>query len=337
MIELDPASSTEKQPYMIYTADGSSPKEIDDGLFVEKLDTSTEQYGVRVCVADVSKLYSNGDARKQAMENVSAAYWDLPNDERGYDPMIDPDYIHNLQLSEGKLRNALMISFTVGRMVVPSEVSVDYGKVEVVKNLSYKEFSARSKSGGPLEMYWRVGKLINEKLGYRQGGDSSKKTNGPNERQMTNTSYSSWRQGSRLNEAFMVAANHLVGKMLSVEDLPAIYRVHDSSDVSLREVIDSDKAVYRRTPGLHKGLGLDPYCRVTSPLRRLEDFIMAHHLKLRANGKVPSATDIRVMDEAILALNKRAIYNSLASSPGVVSRNERMRAQAAEARLKLVG
>ena len=65
---------------------------------------------------------------------------------------------------------------------------------------------------------------------------------------------------------------------------------------------------------MHSNLGLDPYCRSTSPLRRLEDLVMAHHLKLRHTGQLPTEEDEKIMTLAIRNLNRRLVYDAVARS-----------------------
>lgn len=330
IFELDRRATTAETPYAIYTSDCSDPREIDDGVFVQPLPTAVEAYRVGVCVADTSKLYQNGDIRRTVLERVHADYWDLPNGERGYDPLIDTDIIKDLELTEGNARNALVVSFVVAKNVLPSEVQIQFGKVEVIKNHNYKDFSALSAPNKQLDRYSRASQLILSALRFNLGGDSTHHPAVNGGRNLTNVSYQSWKRGARMNETFMVAANHLVGKLLKDEGYPAIYRVHDLNDVTFEEIVEINAARYTQTPGPHQGLGVDPYCRVTSPLRRLEDFMMSHLLQLRYQHTEPTRQDLLTVSQAIRRLNKRAIYEAESSSL------TRMRKRREEAQLRLV-
>lgn len=323
-LSIETGSHTETSPYLIYTADGSQPREIDDGIFVQRVDDMGELYSVGVCVADTSKKYS-GEARVQAMSNVHAEYWDLPDGELGYDPMIDQCLIKNTELTEGNVRNALIVKFMIGACVEPTDVNVVFGKVEVKQNLTYKKFSSLAQFDQNFNKFARVANLIRTHIGYTQGGDSSGR-NKEGER-VRSVSQASWKHGARINEAYMVAANHFAGVIMRDEERAAIYRVHDVSDNRYAQFIESNCAVYQREPGVHEGLRLNPYCRVTSPLRRLEDFIMSHHFRLRYEGCEPSRSDIEVMSEAIRALNKRAIFESLSASASIKAKQQRIRQQ----------
>lgn len=321
-LSVEKQSSTLRAPYFIYTADGSHPREIDDGIYVERLDDTGEIYKVAVCVADTSKLY-HGEARKEAMSNVHAEYWDLPDGELGYDPMINPVLIQEIELLEGKHRNALIVQFIIGATVAPAEVDVVFGKVEVAKNYTYKDLSALIHQSNDANNFSRVADLIKYHFGYNQGGDSSGR-NKDSGKPARNVSESRWRKGSKINEAYMVAANHLAGLIMREEGRPAIYRVHDMSDTTYDHFIETNCAIYTREPGPHEGLGIDPYCRVTSPLRRLEDFIMSHHFRLRYENMEPSQGDKNEMNRAIRALNKRAIFEAQSANPAVTARRDRI-------------
>lgn len=308
----------------IITADCSFPKEIDDGLFVEPLDESYELYKVGVCVADTSKLYANPDVVRQAQTRTAARYWDLPDGERGYDPMIDTELIQELEFTAGAVRSALIITFNIGPTVAPTDLDISFGQVEVLKNMTYKEFSNFSTSPKG-QKFATASSLIKGHLGYVAYGDHT--GNKPIWRENTdgvslalpNTSAWAWKRGSKMNEAFMVASNHLVGRQMREEGRPAIYRVFDPEDEQFIDIVSANVAMYSRMPGPHTALNLDPYCRVTSPLRRLDDFVMNRQLYKRFIGKPPVAKDAEDVAFAIRRLNQEII----ASAPKEASRVSR--------------
>lgn len=305
----------------IITADCSSPKEIDDGLFVQSMDEEHELYRVGVCVVDTSNLYDDPNVVKMAQGRTEAKYWDLPGGERGYDPMIEPDLIKGLEFTAGNVRDALKVTFLVGPQVAPSDLEISFGPVEVTENKTYKQFSNYASNGNEGQRFARVGELIKGHLGYVAYGDhvGARPTWREGATQLSNLSQSAWKRGSKINEAYMVAANHLVGKQLAQEGRPAIYRVHDPEDEQYLELLSASVARYTRTPGQHSGLKLDPYCRVTSPLRRLDDFVMNRQLKQRFLGKAPTAHDAKEVAFAIRRLNQEIV----AAAPKEVSRFSR--------------
>lgn len=306
-------------PYII-TADCSSPREIDDGLYVQELDEERELYRVGVCVVDASGLFNRPEVVKQAQERTEAKYWDLPNGERGYDPMIDEQWIKDAEFKEGTVREALKIDFFIGPKDEPEHPIVTFGPVRVGKNFNYKQF-AQLTTMEKYTKFRRVADLIKGHLGYVAYGDhvGTQPEWRKNKPEVTNTSEQGWKRGSKMNEAYMVAANHLVGRLLAAEGRPAIYRVHDPEDEQFLELLSASAARYSRKPGLHSGLKLDPYCRVTSPLRRLDDFVMSYQLKQRFLGRSPTAKDSQDVAFAIRRLNQEII----AAAPKDLSRISR--------------
>lgn len=307
------------EPPRIITADCSFPKEIDDGLFIEPLDEDHELYRVGVCVADTSKAYEHSEIFKEAFDRTEAKYWELPDGERGYDPMIRPEAIKKIELTEGTLRNAMIVRFMVGAHEAPQDVQVSFGQVEVTKNISYKQLSNYTYSPEGRK-FLRASVLIRNYLGYVAYGDhAGSKPQWRSDTTVTNISGRSWKRGSQINESFMVAANHLVGKMMATDERPAIYRVHDPDDEQYLELLSASMARYSRTPGPHSGLRLDPYCRVTSPLRRLDDFVNNYQLRQRDRGRAPTEKDLKDVAFAVRRLNQELV----ASAPKELARLSR--------------
>lgn len=306
----------------IITADCSFPKEIDDGLFVEKMDEDHELYRVGVCVVDTAKVYTDDRTRLSAFQMTEAKYYDLPGGERGYDPMIEERHIKSLEFTAGNVRDALIVTFLVGRKTEPQDVEASFGRVEIARNMSYKDFANYSIYGGG-KRFNKASEFIRGHLAYTAYGDHAGSRpawrTGVHDQESPGRSEKAWKTGSKINEAFMVATNHLIGKLIAEEGRPAIYRVHDPEDERHIEIVSASAALFSRIPGPHAGLGLDPYCRVTSPLRRLDDFVMNNQLKKRFLGKAPTAQDISDVAFAVRRLNQEVI----ASAPKDISRFSR--------------
>jgi exoribonuclease II len=312
--ELDARAQAQAAPYEIITADCSSPREIDDGVFVEPLMSAREMYRVGVCVADTSCLYSNGDIFRQALTNTEARYWQMPNGEQAYEPMIDSTAIGKLELKQGRLLSALVVSFVVGERQGPTDVDIAFHDVLVEKNLTYKKFGEECRYRPNRARYGKASAFILKHLAYRPGGDDEGKPrhtlDTPEDAYralMHVPAREGWARGARINESYMIAANHLVGKVFQAEGRPAIYRVHDTTDEAYLEFMPPNVARYTKVAGYHEGLGLDAYCRVTSPLRRLEDFMMLNQLKQRSLGKPVTEKDGRDLSAAIQRLNQQVV------------------------------
>lgn len=309
LVELDHQASTDSAPYAVITADCENPKEIDDGIFVEPMPAAQETYKVGVCVADTSSLYDDKTIFDQAMTNLEAKYWLQPDDTIGYEPMIDVDAVRNLEFTAGNVRSALIVTFIVGCLTPPSEVEINFGKVEVVKNQNYRELWRDCLPGEQGEQFGRASAFILRHLRYTSDGyahrtlpQSFRKIH---KKMIFGDEPCLLERGSRINEAFMIAANHLVGRTLAEEGRPAIYRVHDPRNFGDDLTIPRDLARYSGIPGRHAGLNISPYCRVTSPLRRAEDFVMSRQLKQRFDGLETSAADADIVTQAVQRLNAR--------------------------------
>jgi len=309
LVELDHQASEIDAPYAVITADCDNPKEIDDGIFVEPLPALQETYKVGVCVADTSSLFYDTDIFDQAMTNTEAKYWEEPDGTIGYEPMIDVGAVRSFEFSAGNVRDALIVTFIVGCHTPPSEVEIGFGRVEVVENQNYRDLWRNSMPGEYGERFGRASAFLLRHLRYTSDSFSNRTLPQTfrkiHKKMLFGEDYSILERGSRINEAFMIAANHLVGKTLAEEGRPAIYRVHDPRAYGHDETIPRDLARYSDLPGRHSGLNITPYCRVTSPLRRLEDFVMSHQLRQRHEGNETSDADIVAVNEAVQRLNVR--------------------------------
>lgn len=88
----------------------------------------------------------------------------------------------------------------------------------------------------------------------------------------------------------MVKANVEAAKLCVEQNAPAIFRVQDAPDLSDLEPTDIEQlhryqtltrmraAAISLQPGLHGGLGVEPYCQTTSPLRRFIDLVSQRQL-----------------------------------------------------------
>lgn len=313
------APSTQKnaaldEPFEIITADCSSPREIDDGIHVRLLPGGKELYEVSVGVVDTAKLYRQHKVLGMMLERTEAKYGQEPGERQSYTPMIDPEIIEDIQFTEGHLRGALIVSFVLGEDVPPTTPDIRFGRVRITENINYHEFANRCAKEQDYVVYGRAAAFIMAHLGYVSGGDEGEENIDYAKEPDVETIYRKligqidqrpWTIGSRFNEAFMVSTGHLMGRTFRDERRPAIYRVHNPKDYRYSEFMYPELARYSTKPGLHSGLQLDPYCRGTSPMRRLEDALMMHHAWLRYQGKQPSHRDKAIMLEGVRRLNQR--------------------------------
>ncbi len=104
----------------------------------------------------------------------------------------------------------------------------------------------------------------------------------------------------------MLAAGQAVARRMAEEGVafPFVTQAPPEIDVrgtSLPEMYalrhNAAASVVELTPGKHSGLGLEPYCRVTSPLRRYADLLAHYQLHRLLEGKTPLS--VEEMEKAI--------------------------------------
>ncbi len=93
---------------------------------------------------------------------------------------------------------------------------------------------------------------------------------------------------------WMIITGHLAARWFESQGIPAVYRCQDSPDVDVSAAGSegmADPVVFhslvrrlRRAtvgtrPGLHAGLGVNPYVQVTSPIRRRSDLLLHRQIK----------------------------------------------------------
>lgn len=312
LIELDKRASEADKPYGLITADCSAPHEIDDGISVEALPTAHEMYRVRVFAVDTSKHYRDNAVITRALQKVESHYYDTETGLHAYEPMLDPGLTQRLHFARGVGKSALVVTFIIGAEQPPVDIDVNFGAVEIIRNYNYKTFGEKCRYSDRFWPYGRAAALLMHHLGVLEGSDEEIHRgfiHVPRDE--------TWQRGAMINQSFMVAANHLVARLMREEDRLAIYRVHDLSDETYTEFLGPGTARYSKRPGPHDGLGLDGYTRVTSPLRRLEDFVMHGLLKERSRGQAPDTRDQKLVSEAIRRLNQRVGEQQLHDKPDI--------------------
>ena len=302
LIELDQRSSGPQELFGIITADCSGAHEYDDGLLVRALPEDRELYEVNVFAVDTSPLYRNGSIVKRVHQLTESRYHNPKTGRESYSPMLDPELTQSLHFAQGTIRKALVVSFLVGAGQPPTTPAISYGRVQVHRNYKYNRFGEKCRYSASIKPYGRAAAYLLRYLTSEATGEEEAYSN-----LVHVPKHEAWRRGSDINQTYMVAANHLVGRMMRDEGRLAVYRTHDIDTDHLADVISPRVARYSTTPALHTGLGLNPYCRITSPLRRGEDFMMHGLLQLRQQGRDVTPYDQWAVGEMVRRLNQRVI------------------------------
>jgi exoribonuclease-2 len=112
----------------------------------------------------------------------------------------------------------------------------------------------------------------------------------------------------------MLATGHAVAKFAAANDIPMPFAVQEEPEMTERPETLPGMYALRKScrvstlstlPGRHAGLGLEPYCRVTSPLRRYEDLL--GHIQLRKYLKHEPLLSIAEMDEKLATAEPAAV------------------------------
>lgn len=302
LVELDRRASEQDQPFGIITADCSSPHEYDDGVSVTPLPSAEELYRVHVFAVDTSSLYRDEETVKRVLTRTESVYEDIGSKDERYHPMLDRETITRLHFVAGKVRRALSVQFLVGIKQPPSLEGIYFGRVAVEKNFNYKEFGYKCRYSERMQSFGRAAALL---LGHLQTATNTEEIEDVYNGLIHVPTSASFRRGAYINQAFMIGANHLVARQMRDEQRLAIYRTHDIQDNSAVEFKDPRIAHFSARPGWHAGLDLDAYTRVTSPLRRGEDFVMHGLLRARSEERQVDSRDHRIVSTAIQRLNQR--------------------------------
>jgi len=300
--EIDVLASDAEKLHAVITADCSGAHEFDDAISVAPLPMDEETYRVNVFAVDTSKLYFDEQIIRRAMTYTASRY----GSEQDYRPMLDRDLTQRLHFAQNRVKSALNISFIVGVNTPPSDVRLGFGRVEVARNLTYKTFGEKCRYSPGFENYGRAAAILIKHLNFNP--TTSEETGAEFEKTYGNLIHvpksEAWKRGNSINQTFMIAANYLVGRTLKETDELAIYRAHDTTSDDMLEVFSPAVARYTTVPAPHDGLGLDVYARVTSPLRRLEDFVNLGLIRQRVRHGAVSPRDTKLTIGSVQRLNQ---------------------------------
>lgn len=304
--EFDLQSSS-RPDYWILTAD-DNPHERDDGYAVFPLRNRPDLLRVAVCIVDPSDDYYLEGVRDRTLKNVEAKYWTNVDGSRGYKPMIDTDVITRREFTKGTTRSALIGSFTVGPEKPPCEVDISFGEVEVVSNLTFRGLARRSRVAKGARRYEEASSLIKMHLGYSSGTHAHKNRSagvtvnrGGKQPRKSGPSAITLR-GSTINEAFMIALNHLAPIEAERLDMPYISRYFDVRD-------GTNRAWYTLTPRPHDALKLHRYSHTTSPLRRGTDLLNGLIWKKVSRGEAIDDALVADMNAMVDGANQLILHD----------------------------
>ncbi len=305
-LELTEEVFTGREQVMGVTIDGESSKDLDDAIFVQKREGG---YLVQVSIADVTELITIDSAiYREAMQRVETNYFS------GYNvPMLPNQLSENkLSLLENELRPTLTFwielshnlevqQLTIGQTFLKSERKLSYPQVDEILDTNRDDrhydlltecftlaqrLLDRRRKRGALAIYDLQHHLFTDEEGQilLLAGERANK-------------------GNLIIQELMILTNQTVAKFFARKDIPFLYRNHTIkqstperdeiikqfnaallnhtllSTLSQRSALWFNRATYDPILKGHFGLNEAAYAHVTSPIRRLPDFINQYIIK----------------------------------------------------------
>ncbi|MDE1823711.1 MAG: RNB domain-containing ribonuclease [Candidatus Micrarchaeota archaeon] len=317
------------------TIDKSISKDLDDAIWVEKLNKG--RYRIDVSIADVTSVISRGSAiDNEALARSASLYYNT-----GSDPMIPHRLSENLlSLKEARLRPTITVSMTLSRNLDLEKVEIERTALRSLKRFTYDKVDAivdgQTHSLGEL---FKVASVLAQGLMEKRRSEGAMAYFDLLSGIMTNEDGTiigldpHRRSVSKLIiQEFMILTNTAVASFLAEKGAYALYRNHKAippePDVArileeldkLSDATDSPsrleiKMLRKRVANMferaynspenvgHYALGIRPpngYLRFTSPIRRYSDIINHRQIVAAITGdEVMTKGELEAISEQI--------------------------------------
>ncbi len=279
----------------IFTIDGSSTRDYDDALHVERLDNGDVQVGVHI--SDVSHFVSAKDPLfAEAMERATSLYF-----PEGQIPMVPRELSQGVfSLIKDRVRPA--ISFLI-RLSPEAEIlssKIVPSVIRVKRRLSYSEVDRIMEEDDDLSLL----NTIRRKLRLHRVERGALLLSFPDVNMYVNnqgevTIHLSPQDSPSKNlvSEFMILANGVAADYLTAQEAPGLFRSQPPPRKRLISGVQNslqDIACQRRFlsrgeltvhPKPHSGLGLNSYTTITSPIRRFLDMVIQMQIGHMIHGK----------------------------------------------------
>ena len=278
----------------ILTFDGEGANEIDDALSVKILDNDNILLGVHI--ADPTDAIDRDSIiLDEAAKRTTSIY--LSNETYSMFPKeLSKDL---LSLKEGNYRPAITYYFEFDKKGKLVDYKFIKSIIKVNRNMTYDDFNKILIMNSDDRLNNTINNLsyISNILEKYYNKDPLYEEVNRKEKNITNTNIIGSTSGEKVVESSMIFTNYIVSKYFKDNNLPFIYRNHnidksyiDELNLLIKNIVNEDnndksllyiemlknmypKAVYDINPKGHFGLGIDSYCHITSPLRRMADVI----------------------------------------------------------------
>ncbi len=303
------------------TIDDAGTREIDDALSLEPLDDGGVRVGVHL--AEPGALIEPGGAvDREARRRQRTLY--LPD---GNQPMLPPRLGEGAaSLVAGEDRPAISVLIDLDREGRERGVQLCRSVVRVRAALPYDEVDRRLEEGGDdeLAVLWRLSRVLREgriaagaletaltDIQFRVGGDGV----------VTRRLLDPTTPARKMVAEWMIRANRAAADAACVARLPVPYRSQELTEPPPEDLDPADRyQVYRATRGLakiridttprpHRGLAVDRYLQMTSPLRRYLDLLAQRQLAA-------------LIDGAAAPLDEEGMLGAIAEAEPVLARGQ---------------
>jgi exoribonuclease II len=294
-------------PVEAFSIDDAQTTEIDDAFSVRRLANGNWEIGIHIAAPALGMpLESALDA--EAAKRLSTVYF--PGNKI---TMLPESAIRDYTLSEGRHCPAVSMYLEITADLEIKTVRNAVESIRIAANLRHDDledsFTEEAIAAGCLEfpfgnelaLLWRLANQLEKARGKSEPVQNRKDYNFHVEDNRVRIVER--KRGSPLDKLvseLMILVNTEWGRLLAVNEIPALYRVQSSGKVKMSTV-----------PAAHQGLGVAQYIWASSPLRRYCDLVNQRQLVALFRGNVPAypAKDERLL---VIMRNFELTYDAYA-------------------------
>lgn len=295
-------------PYSAFSIDDEETEEVDDALSLRQ---EGENLLVGIHIADPSHFVLPGGLLDESAQSRSTSIY-LP--ERKI-PMLPPAISRKAaSLAPGREAPCLSILARVNLSGEVKDFRIVPGRIALLRRLSYEEAGDLIKREEDLRLLHRLAVSLRERrrkngavifaqpdveVCVRADGEIALVTCDPED------------LAHLLVSEIMILANELFARFLRENRVPAFYRTQEAPAENYLQGFERDRLktyLQRRimkrvsvstTFAPHRGLGIEGYVQMTSPLRRYSDLVMQRQLKhaLSTGQALYSEDDLRQISD----------------------------------------
>jgi exoribonuclease-2 len=322
-VELDPLLEDGRRQDLtglsVFTIDDALTTDMDDGVSVVLREDGTCQVGVHI--TDVAALIPAGSKLdREAAGRVSSLYF-----PEGKIPMFPPEISEALgSLCPDAPRLALSLCFDVaadgsvgGAEIAPSVIccreKLTYDRADaILDDPSHPLHASLSALHRVAEAHW-VERMHAGAVALEHAERQIRVT--PEGEIQVSMRHRDSRSNMLVSE-LMVMANVAVAQFCRDRQIPIVYRTQQGPDLSdlqdaASEIVQRYRILRRMPPatmglepGTHGGLGVEPYCQASSPLRRYVDLAVQRQVVAFLLGE-PLPYDAEGMQEVLFQAGER--------------------------------